>query len=54
MLRGDLSLVGPRPLLMEYLLLYTPEQARRHAVRPRITGWAQVNERIGSVCADAV
>jgi lipopolysaccharide/colanic/teichoic acid biosynthesis glycosyltransferase len=44
-LRGDMSLVGPRPLLMEYLPLYTPEQARRHQVRPGITGWAQVNGR---------
>jgi len=44
-LRGDMSLVGPRPLLMEYLPLYTPEQARRHEVRPGLTGWAQVNGR---------
>ena len=44
-LRGDMSLVGPRPLLMEYLPLYTLEQARRHEVRPGITGWAQVNGR---------
>lgn len=44
-LRGDMSLVGPRPLLMEYLPVYTPEQARRHEVRPGITGWAQVNGR---------
>ena len=44
-LRGDMSLVGPRPLLMDYLPLYTPEQFRRHEVRPGITGWAQVNGR---------
>jgi lipopolysaccharide/colanic/teichoic acid biosynthesis glycosyltransferase len=44
-LKGDMSLVGPRPLLMEYLPLYTAEQARRHDVRPGITGWAQINGR---------
>ncbi|WP_243612741.1 sugar transferase [Shimia aestuarii] len=44
-LKGDMSLVGPRPLLMDYLPLYSAEQARRHEVRPGVTGWAQINGR---------
>lgn len=44
-LRGEMSLVGPRPLLMEYLLLYSPKQMRRHELRPGVTGWAQINGR---------
>ncbi|MBA3447234.1 MAG: sugar transferase [Pseudaminobacter sp.] len=44
-LKGEMSLVGPRPLLIEYLPLYSPEQARRHRVRPGVTGWAQINGR---------
>lgn len=51
-LKGDMSLVGPRPLLMEYLPLYSPEQYRRHELRPGITGWAQINGRNALSWAD--
>jgi len=51
-LRGEMSLVGPRPLLMEYLPLYSSEQFRRHEVRPGITGWAQINGRNAISWAD--
>ena len=50
-LKGDMALIGPRPLLVKYLPLYTPEQARRHEVRPGITGWAQGNGRNAISCS---
>jgi len=50
--RGEMSLVGPRPLLVEYLARYSPEQARRHEVRPGLTGWAQVNGRNATTWED--
>ena len=49
-LKGDMSLVGPRPLLIEYLPLYSARQARRHEVKPGVTGWAQVNGRNAISC----
>ncbi|MDQ3621039.1 MAG: sugar transferase [Verrucomicrobiota bacterium] len=52
--RGEMSLVGPRPLLMEYLGNYTPEQARRHDVRPGLTGWAQINGRNNALFSERV
>jgi sugar transferase EpsL len=51
-LKGEMSLVGPRPLLMQYLDRYTPDQARRHEIRPGMTGWAQVNGRNTLTWAD--
>jgi sugar transferase EpsL len=51
-LRGEMSLVGPRPLLMAYLTRYSPEQARRHAAKPGITGWAQINGRNATTWED--
>ena len=51
-IRGNMSIVGPRPLLMQYLDRYTPEQAKRHEMKPGITGWAQINGRnANSVCS---
>ena len=53
-LRGDMSIVGPRPFMADYLDLYTPEQMRRHDARPGITGWAQVNYPYGASVEDAI
>ena len=52
-IKGDMSIVGPRPLLMQYLNRYTPEQARRHEVKPGITGWAQVNGLNANLVCDS-
>ena len=53
-IKGDMSIIGPRPLLMQYLDRYTPEQARRHEVKPGITGWAQVNGLNANLICDPI